>query len=200
MTHIENIPHILNNGITHQNSLNSNKDYKPIGYQSLISKRDSFLLPNDKILGTYIPFYFGARMPMLYVIMLGNNSVKYNLEPISPDDIIYCITSVEKILEHKLSYVFSDGHAVSELTTFYDEAHHERIDNIIDYKAINAIYWVDENDLDLKRRKEAEFLIENDIPADAILGFAVRNVQAKEKLLSCGIPEKAIVIKPQYYF
>jgi len=200
MTHIENIPHILKSGITHQNSINSNKNYVSIGYPSLISKRDNFILPNGKMLGNYIPFYFGPRMPMLYVIMLGANSIKYDIKPVSSEDIVYCITSVEQILAHGLRFVFSNGHAVSELTEFFDETHIENIDNLIDKTAISAVYWVDENDLDLKRRKEAEFLVETDIPVSALLGFAGYNDNAGKKLIELGIPENKIAIRPAYYF
>jgi len=200
MTHIENIPHILKNGITHQNSINSNKNYVSIGYPSLISKRDNFILPNGKTLGNYIPFYFGPRMPMLYVIMLGANSIKYDIKPVSSEDIVYCITSVEQILTHGLHFVFSNGHALSELTEFFDEAHIENIDNLIDKTAVSAVYWVDENDLDLKRRKEAEFLVDTDIPVSALLGFAGYNDNAGKKLIELGIPENKIAVRPAYYF
>lgn len=200
MTHIGNIPHILENGITHQNSLNSNKNYISIGYANLISKRENVILPNGNKLSDYIPFYFGARMPMLYVIMLGTNSVKYDIEPISSEDIVYCITNVEQVLNHNLQFVFSDGHAVSELTDFFDIASIESIDKIIDSQAIKAMYWNDENDLDLKRRKEAEFLVENHIPVNAILGFAVYNNNAKQRLLDYGVAQGKIVVRPKYYF
>jgi len=158
------------------------------------------MLPNGKILGDYIPFYFGARMPMLYVIKLGTNSIKYNIKPVSSQEIVYCITSVEEIKAHHLPFVFSDGHAVSDLTDFFDESRADEIDDLVDWVAINATYWVDENDLDLKRRKEAEFLVGSDIPISAILGFAVYDQKAKEQLLAYGIDEGMIVVRPKYYF
>lgn len=76
MTHIDNVPHILTNGITHISSKNRNTDYKGIGDNSLINTRSKFLLPNGKFLGDYIPFYFWGHMPMLYVIQNGFNGVK----------------------------------------------------------------------------------------------------------------------------
>lgn len=39
MTHLENIPHILANGITHKNSPNRNPHYRNIGDLSLIDNR-----------------------------------------------------------------------------------------------------------------------------------------------------------------
>jgi ssDNA thymidine ADP-ribosyltransferase, DarT len=65
ITHIENIPHILQHGITHSTSLNANRNFVPIGDGSLIATRNNFLLNNGRLLGEYIPFYFGLRTPML---------------------------------------------------------------------------------------------------------------------------------------
>ncbi len=68
MVHIDNIPHILIKGITHISSPNKNPLYRSIGDSSLISNRQNFQLSNGQKLGSFIPFYFGTRMPMLYVI------------------------------------------------------------------------------------------------------------------------------------
>lgn len=56
MTHIGNIPHILNHGITHTSSANANPAFIPIGDGSLIATRNDFLLKNGRRLGEYIPF------------------------------------------------------------------------------------------------------------------------------------------------
>ncbi len=70
MTHIDNIPHILQYGITHKSSPNANPNYKPIGDVSIINKRESEPRMTvdgvEFVPGDYIPFYFYARMPMLY--------------------------------------------------------------------------------------------------------------------------------------
>ena len=195
MTHIENMPHILNLGITHISSLNRNKAYKSIGDSSLINRRNSVVIPNGKTLGDYIPFYFGNRMPMLYVVEKGYNSVA-----VTPaEKIIYCISSVQRIIDLNLDFIFTDGHAVNDLSSFYAPEDAARIDTIIDTAAIQARWWNVE-DLDLKRRKEAEFLVSNDIPTEAILGYAVFNETAKNQLHGLGVPLEKIVIKPNYYF
>lgn len=61
MTHIENIPHIIQNGITHSKSASANPNFTPIGDGSVIATRNNFLLDNGRRLGEYIPFYFGVR-------------------------------------------------------------------------------------------------------------------------------------------
>ncbi len=65
MTHIDNMQHILQYGITSRLSSHADPEYRSIGDQSLISTRDEFIVPvpPDGSLGTYIPFYFGYRSP-----------------------------------------------------------------------------------------------------------------------------------------
>lgn len=196
ITHIENIPHIHQYGITHTSSPNANSLYVSIGDENLISKRSNVKLPNHKKVGDYIPFYFGSRMPMLYVIQKGFN----NVPPTSPENIVYCVTSVQEIISQKLDFVFTDGHAFDSFSSFYQSNEIGNIENIIDRKAINSQYWIDENDLDKKRRKEAEFLVLGDIQRVAIIGFIVYNEEAKLKLLSFGIDNKQVHLKSKYYF
>ena len=196
MTHIENIPHVVQHGITHSSSPNANRAFVPIGDNSLIATRSGFVLKNKKLLGEYIPFYFGVRMPMLYVIQKGYNQV--TATPVS--DIVYCVTNVQNIMENNLAFVFTDGHAVDSFSSQYEKDDLKNIDTLLDTKAIRAKYWTDENDLDLKRRKEAEFLVLGDIPATAVLGYLVYNEMGKQKLINFGVNEALIYIHPQSYF
>jgi hypothetical protein len=196
MTHIENIPHILKCGITHSTSPNANRSFVPIGDGSLIARRSAFLLDCGRRLGDYIPFYFGVRMPMLYVIQKGYNLVA----PTAAIDIIYCVTSVKKIIAQNLDFVFTDGHAVDSFTSQYNISNIENIENLLDRKAIKAKYWKDENDLDLKRRKEAEFLVMGDVESVSILGYIVYSQEAKDRLITFGVNSGKIYVKPEYYF
>lgn len=196
MTHVENIQHILQHGITHSTSANANPDFVPIGDGSLIATRNDFLLQNGRRLGEYIPFYFGVRTPMLYVVQNGFNMVA----PTPAENIVYCITSVQKIIDQQLEFVFTDGHAVDGFTTQYTVAAIPNIDSILDWKAIRAKYWRDDNDLDLKRRKEAEFLVLGDIASEAILGYLTYNENAKNRLLAFGANATNVHIKNDFYF
>lgn len=196
LTHIDNIPHILQHGITHRNSPNKNPNFVPIGDESLIRSREKFFLINGISLGAYIPFYFCIRSPMLYVIQKGFNMVK----PTPPEEIVYCITSINSILAQKLQYIFTDGHAVDSYSSQYSNSDIEELDKIIDWAAVKDKYWKEENDLDKKRRKEAEFLILGDIPSSCILGFAVYNENAKSKLINSGATDSKVLIKSDYYF
>ena len=196
MTHIQNIPHILQYGITHLTSPNANVNYVPIGDGSLINTRSSFILNNGEQLGNYIPFYFGVLTPMLYVIQKGYNQVKTT----NAQDIVYCITSVQKIIDTNLEYVFTDGHAIEAISTQYDQTNINNIDILLDWTAIKDWKFKDQNDLDKKRRKQAEFLVNGDLPIEVILGYVVYNENAKNQLVAMGIEEKKIKILSTYYF
>ncbi|PWK00909.1 uncharacterized protein DUF4433 [Flavobacterium araucananum] len=196
MLHIDNMEHVLQHGITKIDSVNANKNYKAIGDGSLINNRNFFFTPNGKTLSNYIPFYFWCRMPMLYVIQKGFNGVQAT----SAENIVYCITTVAQIINLGLDYIFTDGHAVNCLSSFFLPNEITKIEEIIDLKVIKDSYWNDPKDLDKKRRKEAEFLIEKDIPCEAIGRYAVYNQKAKDKLLGLGIPDDKILIKSEFYF
>ena len=196
MMHIDNVPHVLEHGITHVASPGANAAYVPIGDGSLITRRNSFILNNRRRLGDYIPFYFGARTPMLYVMQNGYNGVA----PTPAGSIVYCVSSVQKILDYGLDFVFTNGHAVDGFTKQYGSEAVGEMDTLLDWDAIKAKFWKSETDLDLKRRKEAEFLVHGDIPRSAVLGFVVYNEEAKQQLLNSGVPEKQIHINPNYYY
>ena len=196
ITHIDNIPHIIKNGITHLTSQNSNPQYKSIGDSSLINNRDQFELPGGKKLGDYIPFYFGFRMPMLFVIQNGYNGV---IET-KPENIVYCVTSISLVLKHQLNFIFSNGHAVDKFSEFFESGSVNEIQTIVDFNAVKAKYWKSDSDLDLKRRKEAEFLLENNLPSNAIRKYIVYNKAVKEKLIHLGIEENLILVSKEYYF
>lgn len=196
MTHVENIPHILENGITHSTSANANPNFTPIGDGNLINTRNAFVLENGRLLGEYIPFYFGVRTPMLYVVQNGFNMVT----PTIPENIVYCVSSIQKIIDLNLDFIFTDGHAVDRFSAQYSTDNVQNIDEILDKKAITAKYWREDNDLDLKRRKEAEFLVLGDIALNAVIGYLVYNENARNRLINLGIDGTTIYVKSNFYF
>ena len=196
MTHIHNVRHIVEFGITHKDSFNANPKFIQIGDSSIISTRNNILLMNGNRIGEYVPFYFGVRMPMLMVIQKGYNGVESTLA----EEIVYCVTSVKNIIDSQLDFVFTDGHANNYLSTQYVPENIDEVEKLVDFEATRQKYWKNEDDLDLKRRKEAEFLVKGDIPYNAVLGFIVYNQTAKNELLKLGIKDENVHIIPEYYF
>jgi hypothetical protein len=208
MTHIDNIPNILQNGITYKNSPNSNPNFIPIGDVSLIDTRSTKRVSIDNgnilnfnspsiILGDFIPFYFGIKMPMLYVIQNGGNFV----EKATPaKNIIYLACPINNIIQSSGVYYFSDGHATDSLSSFYDSTKINELPNIIDWDSIKAPFWGGQENLNIKRKKQAEFLVSDDLPASFIIGFCCSNEETKVKLIGMGIEEDKIKVIPNAYY
>lgn len=202
MIHIDNIPHVLANGITHKNSINANPNYIPIGDTSIIDKRTNRIIPVNSqtsisesiCLGDFIPFYFGYRTPMLFVIQHGYQSVNR----IHPENIVYLVCNVQEIIESKLEFYFTDGHAIDMLSTCYNASLASEIPNLVDLEATKKLDWTKERDD--KRKKEAEFLIKGIISSKCITGYICYNSTAKEKLETYGVAGAAIKIARSRYF
>lgn len=208
ITHIDNIPHILQYGITHKNSPNRNPKFVSVGDESLISTREKKQIAVDNgdylafetfniTLGDFIPFYFGVKMPMLYVIQNGGNFV---INPTPPTNIIYMACSLNKIIKSQKYFYFSDGHATDNLTTFFDKNKIADLPNIVDWNSVKASYWGGQDNLNIKRKKQAEFLVSDDIPTNLIFGFGCYDEVAKNKLIDFGIKEKDIKLIPNAYY
>lgn len=190
MTHVANLAHIAQYGITHRDSTHRNLQYRAIGDEGIIRKRDQKVLANGLSLGDYTPFYFQPRMPMLFFLQKNG---------IDPSDVVYCVSSVGSILASALPFIFTDGHALKKLTNIYHPKDLEHIEQLVDFEAVMTTYWNIEEDEDLKRRKEAEFLVQGDIPLSAIIGFATYDVDTA-KALSVEFSHLKFGARPAFYF
>lgn len=195
ITHIDNIPHIAQYGIVRVDSPLSNEHYVSIGDSQIIRTRGEREVKGYR-LNDYIPFYLGPRSPMLYVIQHGYNSVPR----VEPEKIVYCIVRLDDLMGDDFECVFTDGHALSYLTTFYTKDRLSEINNIVKYDDVYSSQWNIENDIDLKRRKEAELLVKNDIPTQYVRGFVVYSAEAKQQMIEMGVVENKIIVKSGYYF
>lgn len=100
-----------------------------------------------------------------------------------------------------ITFYFSDGHATDYITKFYGKEEVEQLPKILDWDAIKNNRWSGDGiETDLKRRKQAEFLVESDIPPEYINGFLCYNEEAKQQLVKYGISEEIIKIYPNAYY
>jgi hypothetical protein len=154
ITHRKNLEHIFKIGkLTAPNHPEANPAYIGIGDPTLIStrgKRTIVVEPSGNAAGSfqeYVSFYFGTRSPMLYQIWKGGENVIAQAQ----HDIVYLVSSVEKVRESGQGFVFSDGHGIHRLTKFYDN-----LENLteVDFEIVKAQQWSDTiTDSDRKRRK-----------------------------------------------
>lgn len=170
-------------------------NYIGIGDAQIIDIRKSIRF-NGINISECIPFYFGPRSPMLYVIQHGYNGVSRQ----DPEKIVYCVLRLSDIIDNDIDCFITNGHALNALTEFFGKESLRNIDQLINYDDVYAKYWNSDSDLDLKRRKEAELLIKTDIPYKYIRGYVVYNEKAKTVLQNYGIVEDMIKVAPNFYF
>ncbi len=174
ITHRDNLEHIFKIGkLTAPNHPEANPAYMGIGDGTLIStrgKRTIVVEPSGNLAGSfqeYVSFYFGRHSPMLYQIWKGGENVIARPQR----DIVYVVSSVEKIVESRQDFVFSDGHGIHHLTKFYDKL--EYLPEV-DKKTVKAQQWSNtEYDSDRQRRKQAEFLVKGELSLEYVLGIGV---------------------------
>lgn len=195
ITHIENIPHVLRCGLVRADSPLRADDFISIGDSQIILVRGEREVQGYK-LSDYIPFYLGPRSPMLYVIQHGYNGV----QRVDAESIVYIVIRLDELISFNVDCIFTDGHALSNLTSYYYKDKLPIIDKIVHFDDVYSSRWDSDIDLDLKRRKEAELLIKNDLPVQFIKGFVVYNEKAKEKLMAMGVDSVKIAVRPEYYF
>lgn len=198
MTHIDNIPHILQYGITRFDSPHTNPNYVSIGSPTIISQRQqqiAYSVDGEQIeLRHFIPFYFGTRMPMLYNIQHG-----FGVSKQLPENIVYLILDLQTViplLQHPC--YFTSAHARFQGACFYGSNYLPRMDELLDLNAIRTGEW--NTDYVIRERKQAEFLIQEDLPVGYILGYGCFNRAAKERLMTMGIPANNIKINEQAYY
>lgn len=195
ITHIDNIPYIEKCGLVRADSPLRDSNYVSIGDSKVIGVRSQRAVKGH-ILSEYVPFYLGPRSPMLFVIQNGYNGVRR----VAAEQIVYCIIRLDDIINSSKDCIFTNGHALSALTKYYKKEQLAQIDKFVNYDDVYSSHWNSETDLDLKRRKEAELLVNSDLEPYFVRGYVVYNEVAKQRLESFGIAENRILINPNYYF
>lgn len=104
--------------------------------------------------------------------------------------------------EKNCSYIFTDGHAYDAITQFFDN------DNDlvnIDWSIVNSHIWKNiPTDPDRKRRKQAECLVNYEIPLLVVEYIAVYNkncMKFVEGLLKThSLTKLSVKLKPEWYY
>lgn len=200
ITHLDNLEFILNCGtVTCPNHPNCDKDYIGIGDSSLIQSRTSkqITINPQGNFSDYVSFYFGPRSQMLYNIQKGFNGVTKR----SPTEIIYLVSNLDKIKASNSDYVFTDGHGYHNFSGFYNE---EKYLDQVDWNVVNLVRWNDtEEDPDRKRRKQAEFLVHNEVSINDLVAIVVYDDSVREfieNLLSQYGVELGVFVRPKWYY
>ena len=178
LIHFDNLEETLRNGMYSKNSGHIVPNFVNIGDTTLIKQRETYTVrvnPPNGSLGDYIPFYFAGHSPMLLNIKTGARGIQQQ----DQNNLIYIVCRISSITEHCLEWCFTDGHAKNNLTKFYNNL---RDLELLDWDIISQQYWYDTaDDYDRMRRKQAEFLVKNHVPATCICGLIVTTSEQEQK-------------------
>ena len=180
MTHIDNIPYIVKNGLWAKLSGVSDPDFIPIGNSEIISRRTQKSVnvnPPGGVLGDFIPFYFSGYSPMLLNIATG-----YGVKLTMQKDIVFIVCDAIELINSGIPFCFTDGNATQRVTKFYNNLLSL---NALDWSTIRAKIWKNtDEDYDRVRKKMSEFLVKGHIPPSLVKQIIVRNEDAEKKVLS----------------
>ncbi|MGB6690936.1 MAG: DUF4433 domain-containing protein [Terracidiphilus sp.] len=178
ITHRDNLPWILDHGLHARTSEIQDPHFRQIGDFELISKRP---LRHVKVgargtLSDYIPFYFTPFSMMAFNIHTGHRGI----EQIPNQDLIFLTSSIPKLSELGIPFVFTNGHAYSVATRYFTDTSDLAA---IDWKNLQSRdFKRDLDDLGRTDRYQAEALIWEHLPIDALLGICGCNTSVQREI------------------
>lgn len=188
ITHVDNLPAILRERglLCDRAAQNRGVCSQTIAYDTIKQRRSVRRV--EKLLGgavaaggtlaDYVPFYFTNRSPMLLAIHKGQVPGYQG----GQSSVVYLVSSAEAVAKSDRVWCFTDGHAVEGVTECFD-----RIEELpkVDWNAVKTWKWGGKwllADPDIKRRKQAEFLVHERFPLELIERVAVMNQAIAKKV------------------
>lgn len=155
-------------------------------------------VPPGGVVADYAPFYYAPRSPMMYRIERGGVATYTE----GCDDLVYLVTTVERLAELKLPMVFTDRNATLEIAEFTNEF--GRLDGLVDWPLMQERYWNDTPaQPDRKERRQAEWLVHGQVPWEALTGIVARTPACARQVLATlttvGVT-MPVVVRPNWYF
>jgi len=169
-THMANLKSIVRNGLSCDAHAHDGQLQVEVGNQDIKERRRSRMVPVPPggVVADYVPFYFAARSPMLYVIWRG----QVPTYQAGQEDVVYLVTTIERVAASGIPSVFTDRNATLGYAEFSDDL--EEIDSVIDWDLMEAMIWKDQpGDWDRKERRMAEFLVHQRLPWEHVVGIGV---------------------------
>lgn len=197
--HRANLDWVLEQGLHCGNSPVRSPQWVSIGNAELIGKRAAHQVPVPPggVLNDYVPFYFTPFSVMLRNIHTGWNGIKQ----VPNEDIVILVSSLYRVKELGLPFLFTDCHAYSGLALYFDDL--AQLDQI-DWPLLQRRdFKRDQDDPGKLERCQAEALVHRQVPLSALLGVVcftdgVRT-GIERKMEACGLV-LPVHTRPGWYF
>jgi len=179
IVHVANVPWILeHDGLFCRSAQEQDPEYVNIGNTDLIERRArrQVPIPPGGSLSDYVPFYFTPFSIMMYNIKTGYGSITKRTNR----DIVIFVSSIHRLSELALPFIFTDQHAYPVDTNFYNRV--EDLDRI-DWRLLQCRnFKTDDDDPGKQLRYQAEALVHQRAPLQALLGIGCHDVEVKHDL------------------
>ena len=199
IVHRDNLPWILEHGLHCGNSQKRSEQWITIGNTELISKRADHPvpLPPGGTLNDYVPFYFTPFSVMLRNIHTGWGGVQQR----SNDEIVILVSSLHRLHEQGVSFLFTDSHAYYRWANFYAQL--SDLDKV-DWSLLQSRdFRRDPADPGKFERYQSEVLIYQHCPVSSLMGIICYTDEVKSQIESqlqqYGL-ELAVYVRPGWYF
>lgn len=177
IVHRDNLPWILDNGLHCASSDVQAPQYVNIGNADLIDKRRNRCVPIAPagVLADYVPFYFTP-----FSVMMKNIHSGWSVQQRSNDEIVILVSSLYRVEQLGLPFVFTNAHAYPDWTDYYsDLANLGEIDwSILQRRDFKR----DPDDPRKMERYQAEALIHHHLPITGLLGIMCYTDAMKERI------------------
>lgn len=191
IVHRDNLEWIMDNGLHCGNSGVTCPTWQPIGNAELTGRRGTKQVPiaPGGVLNDYVPFYFTPFSPMMYNIYTGRGGVTQR----NNEEIVILVSSVHRIHELGHNFVFTDRHAYVATANYYNNIN--SLGNIDWALLQNRSFQRDPNDPVKVERYQAEVLVHQHLPVEALMGVvcytdslkSVIEEQARQRSLNLNI-------------
>ncbi len=199
ITHIDNIPWLLRNGLHCPNSEIRDPNFVGIGNPELIEKRAAREVPQPPhgYLSDYVPFYFTPKSPMHFNISTGYRGVAKRPN----SEIVILVASARILLADGPLLVFTDRHAYLKTAKFFASV--EDLSEIDWQLLCRGDFRRDPDDPDKVARYEAEALIHRTLPIEKLLGIACHDenmMRTLKRFVRDANVTTRVATRPAWYF
>jgi hypothetical protein len=203
VTHVDNLPGLVASGglYSHRRLSAGGIRYVDVAHVGVQARRERVQVPCGPGGGLheYVPFYFAPRSPMLYVAHMGNMpGYRYSG---GQEPLVYLVSTAQAVHAAGVGFVFTDGHAVAEVSCFYDDL--ARLD-AVDWDIMRERYWTDtRTDGDRKRRREAEFLVYDSVPwalVNEVVAMTEATRERAASVLTSGPHRPPVRLRREWYY
>ena len=198
ITHRENVPWILDNGMHARSGRKFDPNCRNIGNVDLIDRRSrrEVPVPPGGTLSDYVPFYFTPYSIMMYNIRTG-----YGVKQVPNDEIVIFVSSLAHVAAEGVKFVFTNQHAYPRMAGYFT-----------DLAKLGEIDWPllqsrdfkhDPDDPGKKERYQAEALLWKHVPLEALQGVCCYSRTVEERI-QAEVEQRSLALKvgsqPSWYF